>query len=88
MVKDKLLAIDWKELWRYRDMFVLFVQRNFRVAYKQTILGPLWFIITPVLSVIVYATVFGGIANLKYRVKDLRLFSENDVRFLRQFESC
>ena len=62
--KDRLLAVDWKEIWRYRDMFVLFVDRNFRTAYKQTILGPLWFIITPVLSVIVYATVFGGIANI------------------------
>ena len=62
--RDRLLAIDWKELWRYRDMFVLFVQRNFRTAYKQTILGPLWFLITPVLSVIVYVTVFGGIANI------------------------
>lgn len=62
--KDRLLAIDWKELWRYKDMFILFVDRNFRTAYKQTILGPLWFIITPVLSVIVYATVFGGIANI------------------------
>ena len=62
--RDKLLAIDWKELWRYRDMFALFVERNFRTAYKQTILGPLWFIITPVLSVIVYVAVFGGIANI------------------------
>lgn len=62
--RDKLLALDWKELWRYRDMFILFVERNFRTAYKQTILGPLWFIITPVLSVIVYVTVFGGIANI------------------------
>ena len=62
--KDKLLAVDWKEIWRYRDMFVLFVERNFRTAYKQTILGPLWFIITPVLSVIVYVAVFGGIANI------------------------
>lgn len=62
--RDKLLALDWKELWRYRDMFALFVERNFRTAYKQTILGPLWFIITPVLSVIVYVTVFGGIANI------------------------
>ena len=62
--KDKLLAFDWRELWRYRDMFVLFVDRNFRTAYKQTVLGPLWFIITPVLSVIVYVTVFGGIANI------------------------
>ncbi len=62
--KDRLLVIDWKEIWRYRDMFVLFVDRNFRTAYKQTILGPLWFIITPVLSVIVYVAVFGGIANI------------------------
>ena len=62
--KDKLLALDWQEIWRYRDMFLLFVDRNFRTAYKQTILGPLWFIITPVLSVIVYVAVFGGIANI------------------------
>lgn len=62
--KDKLLAVDWKEIWRYRDMFVLFVQRAFRVAYKQTILGPLWFLITPILSVIVYVAVFHGIANI------------------------
>lgn len=62
--KDKLLTLDWREIWRYRDMFVLFVMRAFRTAYKQTVLGPLWFIITPVLSVIVYVTVFGGIANI------------------------
>ena len=62
--RDKLLAVDWAEIWRYRDMFLLFVARNFRTAYKQTILGPLWFVITPVLSVIVYVTVFGGIANI------------------------
>ena len=62
--KANLLAFDWKELWRYRDMFALFVLRAFRVAYKQTILGPLWFLITPVLSVIVYVAVFGGIANI------------------------
>ena len=62
--KDRLLTVDWKEIWRYRDMFVLFVLRNFRTAYKQTILGPLWFIITPVLSVIVYVAVFGCVANI------------------------
>ena len=62
--RDKLLAVDWKEIWRYRDMYLLFVARNVRTAYKQTILGPLWFIITPVLSVIVYVAVFGGIAGI------------------------
>lgn len=62
--KDRLLAIDWPEVWRYRDMYGLFVERSFKTAYKQTVLGPLWFIITPVLSVIVYVAVFGGIANI------------------------
>lgn len=62
--KDKLLAIDWREIWRYRDMYKQFVERGFTTAYKQMILGPLWFIITPVLSVIVYVAVFGGIANI------------------------
>lgn len=62
--KDRLLSFDFRELWRYRDMFWLFVLRTFRTAYKQTILGPLWFLITPVLSVVVYVAVFGGIANI------------------------
>lgn len=62
--KDRLLAIDWKEIWRYRDMYTLFVERSFKTAYKQTVLGPLWFIITPVLSVIVYVAVFGGVAKI------------------------
>ena len=62
--KDNLLTLDWREIWRYRDMYVMFVLRTFRTAYKQTVLGPLWFIITPVLSVIVYVAVFGGIAKI------------------------
>ncbi len=62
--KDRVLSFNWRELWHYRDMYLLFVMRAFRTAYKQTILGPLWFLITPVLSVIVYVAVFGGIANI------------------------
>ncbi len=62
--KDRLLTLDWQEIWRYRDLYVMFVRRTFRTAYKQTILGPLWFLITPILSVIVYVAVFGGIAKI------------------------
>lgn len=62
--KDKLLAVDFKELWRYRDLCVLFVKRNIITKYKQTILGPLWFIIQPALTVIMYMVVFGGIAGI------------------------
>ena len=86
--KDKLLAIDWAELWRYRDMFLLFVARNFRTAYKQTIHGPLWFIITPVLSVIVYATVFGGIAQIPTDGVPAILFYLLGISIWGYFASC
>lgn len=62
--KDKLLSVDFKELWRYRDLCSLFVKRNIITQYKQTILGPLWFVIQPALTVIMYMTVFGGIAGI------------------------
>ena len=86
--KDKLLAVDWAEIWRYRDMFVLFVERNFRTAYKQTILGPLWFIITPVLSVIVYVAVFGGIANIPTDGVPPMLFYLLGISVWGYFSSC
>ena len=86
--KDRLLALDWREIWRYRDMFVLFVERNFRTAYKQTILGPLWFIITPVLSVIVYVAVFGGIANIPTDGVPAVLFYLLGISVWGYFASC
>ena len=86
--KDRLLTVDWKEIWRYRDMFLLFVARNFLTAYKQTILGPLWFVITPVLSVIVYVTVFGGIANIPTDGVPPMLFYLLGISVWGYFASC
>ncbi len=62
--KHKLLDLNLKEVWRYRDLIVLFVKRNFTITYKQTILGPAWLFITPLFSSIVQAFVFGGIAGI------------------------
>lgn len=62
--KDKLLAVDFKEIWRYRDLYTLFTLRNITVQYKQTVLGPAWFVIQPVLTVFMYMVVFGGIAGI------------------------
>ncbi len=62
--KDKLLAVDVKELWRYRDLFALFVKRNIITQYKQTVLGPAWFVIQPIMTVFMYMVVFGGIAGI------------------------
>ena len=61
---NKLWNIDIRELWRYRDLIVLFVKRNIVVQYKQTILGPLWYLIQPILTVIMNMVVFGGIAKM------------------------
>ncbi len=60
----KLWSVDFRELWRYRDLIELFVKRNIVVQYKQTILGPLWYLIQPVLTVIMNMIVFGGIAKM------------------------
>lgn len=62
--KDKLLAVDFEELWRYRDLCALFVKRNIITQYKQTILGPVWFVVQPALTVLMYMIVFGGIAGI------------------------
>ncbi len=61
---QKLWSVDFKEIWRYRDLIELFVKRNIVVQYKQTILGPLWYLIQPVITVIMNMVVFGGIAKM------------------------
>ena len=56
--------IDLKELWRYRDLIWLFFKRNYSTKYKQTILGPLWLILNPLITVTLYSVVFGGLGKL------------------------
>lgn len=62
--KNKLLQVDLKEIWQYRDLYTLFVKRDIITQYKQTILGPAWFFIQPALTTIMYIVVFGGIAGI------------------------
>ena len=58
------MTLNLKELWRYRDLIVLFTKRTLAMMYKQTVLGPLWLILRPFLTSVVYAAVFKGIAGL------------------------
>ena len=62
--KDRLLSVDFGELWRYRDLCMLFVKRNITTQYKQTILGPLWYIVQPLLTMFTYMIIFGNIAHI------------------------
>jgi lipopolysaccharide transport system permease protein len=61
---DKLLSSHPKELWAFRELFLLLVKRDFVVVYKQTVLGPLWFFVQPFLASLVFMVVFGQIARL------------------------
>jgi len=62
--KRSLLDINLRELWQYRDLIMLFVKRDFVSKFKQTILGPLWFIIQPLLTTIMFTIIFGNIAGI------------------------
>lgn len=58
------LKLNLKEVWNYRDLILLFTQRNFKLIYKQTVLGPLWLILSPLVTSMIYTVVFGGIVGL------------------------
>jgi lipopolysaccharide transport system permease protein len=62
--KKNLLEIDFKQIWEFRDLLILFIRRDIVTKYKQTILGPLWFILQPILTTLMYLLVFGRIANI------------------------
>ena len=62
--KHKMLDLKLKEVWRYRDLIWLFTKRSFTVTYKQTVLGPAWLFLNPILTSLIYTFVFGGIAGM------------------------
>lgn len=58
------ISRNLKEIWQYRDLIMLFTRRTMKLNYKQTVLGPLWLVIVPLLTSVVYAAVFKGIAGI------------------------
>ena len=61
---SSLLQLNLKDIWHYRDLMMMYVKRNIVTVYKQTILGPLWLIVQPVLTTIMFMFVFGNLAGL------------------------
>ena len=62
--KRGLFELNIKEIWDYKDLIFLFVKRTFVSQYKQTVLGPAWAVIQPLLTTLVFTVVFGGLAGL------------------------
>lgn len=86
--KDKLLNINLRELWSYRDLCSLFVKRNITTQFKQTVLGPLWYLIQPTMTVIMYMVVFGGIANISTDGLPQPLFYLSGICLWQYFNDC
>ena len=86
--KNKLFEVNLKEIWDYRDLLTLFVKRTITVAYKQTILGPLWWFIQPAFTVIMYMVVFGGIAGIPTDGIPQPLFYLGGVAMWSYFSDC
>ena len=61
----RLISVNWKELWRYRDLFLVFTWRDISVRYKQTVLGILWAIIQPVVTMVIFTFIFNRVAKIQ-----------------------
>lgn len=86
--KEKGIHLHLKEVWRYKDLLYLYVKRDFISAYKQTILGPLWFFIQPIFSTLIFTLVFGGIAQISTDGLPPMLFYMAGVLCWNYFTDC
>jgi lipopolysaccharide transport system permease protein len=86
--KRKWLDINLGEIYRYRDLIALFVKRDFVTVYKQTILGPLWFILQPLFSTIIYTFVFSGLAKIQTDGVPTTLFYYGGTMLWTYFSNC
>ena len=84
----RLFDLKLREVWQYRDLIWLFTKRSFLVAYKQTILGPLWLLITPLLTSLIYVVLFGNIAKLGTDGIPQMLFYLGGTALWGYFSSC
>lgn len=80
--------LNLKEVWQYRDLIFLFTKRNFTVRYKQTILGPAWLFINPIISSLIYTFIFGGIAGIGTEGVPQLLFYMGGNAIWSYFASC
>jgi lipopolysaccharide transport system permease protein len=86
--KRKLIDFNFAEIWRYRDLLVLFVKRDVVTVYKQTILGPLWYLIQPLFTAITFTLIFNKVANIETGAVPPFLFNLAGITVWNYFKSC
>ncbi len=72
--KSGLFEFNFKEIYQYRDLLLMFVKRDIVVVYKQTILGPLWFFVQPIMTTLIYTFIFSNIAKIPIEGSSLPYF--------------
>lgn len=86
--QNKWYNVDLGSIWRYRDLLMLLVRRDFVAVYKQTILGPVWFFIQPVLTSLTFAFIFGGLGNISTDGNPAILFYMAGITLWTYFSDC
>ena len=86
--KNKWYDIDIMAIWRYRDLLMLLVRRDFVSVYKQTILGPIWFFIQPVITTLTFTFIFGNLAGISTDGMPKILFYLSGITLWTYFADC
>ncbi|KIX19798.1 ABC transporter permease [Flavobacterium sp. 316] len=86
--KNKFFSLNLKEVWRYRDLLLLFVKRDIVTVYKQTILGPLWYLIQPLFTAITFTIIFNNVAGIETGKVPSFLFNLAGIIVWNYFTSC
>jgi len=86
--KHKLIDLNFKEIWSYRDLLLLFVKRDVVTLYKQTILGPLWYVIQPLFTAIIFTLIFNNLGNISTGGVPPFLFNLAGITAWNYFKEC
>lgn len=86
--KHKLIDLNFKEIWRYRDLLMLFVKRDIITVYKQTILGPLWYVIQPLFTSVIFTLIFNNLGQIQTGSVPPFLFNLAGITAWSYFKEC
>ena len=86
--RARFFDLNLQEVWRYRDLLMLFVKRDFVAQYKQTVLGPLWHFIQPIFTTLMFLFIFGKVANIPTDGIDAIPFYMSGITIWNYFSSC
>ncbi len=86
--KNKFFSLNLKEVWLYRDLLLLFVKRDIVTVYKQTVLGPLWYLIQPLFTAITFTIIFNSVAGIETGKTPAFLFNLAGIIIWNYFTSC